>query len=435
VIPLPRALGGALASLLLIAGTARAQPRGTVTPEVFRRFSAQVVKIHVIETGSAAKAELGSGFFVSTAGHLVTNFHVISKLVHAPERYRAEMVQSSGEKRPVEVAAVDVVHDLAILRSDASPARPFSIAPVDIRQGERLYSLGHPNDLGLSIVEGTFNGLMQHTLYPKLHFTGSINPGMSGGPTISEDGRVVGVNVSTAGNQVSFLVPIERAADLLSRALNGGTLATPDSGEGGTQKDFLAEISGQIRAYQDVYLARMFTGSAPTVTLGQFVLPTEPAPFFKCWADANRDPETPYQVVDHQCSTDDYVYLSSDQSTGIVELDHRLLTTDELNPLRFYALYTSTFHEEVDGTYGSEEEVTPFRCETNTVRHQARKLRAVLCVRRYKKLDGLYDAVLRVAALGSSRAGLVTTLTLSGVSFANAQRITRRFLESISWRE
>ncbi|HJU89303.1 MAG TPA: serine protease [Gemmatimonadaceae bacterium] len=419
-------LGGALALLFVPVLAAQSQTRGTVTPDVFRRFSSQVVKIHVIETGSAAKAELGSGFFVSASGHLVTNFHVISKLVHAPERYRAELVQSSGGSRKVEVLAVDVVHDLAILRSDATPARFFSIAPVEIRQGERLYSLGHPNDLGLSIVEGTFNGLLQHTLYPKLHFTGSINPGMSGGPTISEDGRAVGVNVSTAGNQVSFLVPIERAAALLDRTLAAGFTAP---------KDFLAEIGDQIRAYQNTYLADMFAGVGPTVTLGQFVLPTEPAPFFKCWADADRDPETPYQVVDHQCSTDDYVYVSADQSTGIVELDHRLLTTNELNPIRFYALYTSTFHEEVDGTYGSEEDVTPFRCETNTVRNQARKLRTVLCMRRYKKLGGLYDAVLRAAALGSNRAGLVTTLTLSGVTFDNTQRITRRFLESISWRE
>jgi hypothetical protein len=355
----------ALALILALAlpSVLRSQPRGTVTPDVFRRFSAQVVKIHVIETGSAAKAELGSGFFVTGAGHLVTNYHVISKLVHAPERYRAEMVQASGEKRAVSVLAVDVVHDLAILRSEATPPRFFSIAPVQVRQGERLYSLGHPSDLGLSIVEGTFNGLLQHTLYPKLHFTGSINPGMSGGPTISEDGRVVGVNVSTAGNQVSFLVPIERAAALLSRTL--APSFTPPA-------DFLADIGSQIRAYQDAYLADMFAGSAPTVTLGNFQLPTEPAPFFKCWADADRDPETPYQVVDHQCSTDDYVYLSADQSTGIVELDHRLLSTSELNPLRFYTLYASTFGEDVEGTYGSEEEVTPFRCETSTVRTQAR---------------------------------------------------------------
>jgi hypothetical protein len=43
--------------------------------------------------------------------------------------------------------------------------------------------------------------------------------------------------------------------------------------------------------------------------------------------------------------------------------------------------------------------------------------------------------VLRAAALGSTQTGLVTTLTLSGVSFANAQRITRRYLESIAWRD
>ncbi len=412
----------ALATLL----PAQVPQRGTATAEVFRRFSSQVVKIHVVETGSAAKASLGSGFFVSPRGLLITNFHVVSQLVRDAERYRAEMIDASGAKRPLRVLAVDVVHDLAVLDADSATARFFAIAPVQVRQGERLYSLGHPNDLGLSIVEGTYNGLLQHTLYPKLHFTGSINPGMSGGPTIDEQGRVVGVNVSTAGNQVSFLVPIERAAALLGRATADG-FEPPD--------DFLADIGAQIRAYQDVYLANMFTGASPTVTLGEFVLPTEPAPFFKCWADASRDSDTPYEVVDHQCSTDDYVYLSADQSTGIVEMDHRLLTTAELNPFRFFALYSSTFDEDVDGMYGSEEEVTPFRCETSTVRRDARKMRAVLCIRRYRKLEGLYDAVVRVATLGSSRAGVVSTLTLSGVTFENARRVAARYLESITWRE
>lgn len=424
----PRAAGLAALALLLSASPADAQRRAgsSATAEVFGRFASHVVKIHVIETGSAAKASLGSGFFVSPRGHLVTNFHVVSEVVHEPERYRAELVDASGAGRPLRVLAVDVVHDLAIVHADTASPRHFTIAPVAVRQGERLYSLGHPNDLGLSIVEGTHNGLLQHTLYPKLHFTGSLNPGMSGGPTIDEAGRVVGVNVSTAGNQVSFLVPIERALTLLERVVASGFTPPPR---------FLTEIGAQLRAYQDAYLADMFTAKTPTVTLGDVVLPTEPAPFFKCWADATRDRETPYEVVDHQCSTDDYVFLSSDQSTGLVELDHRLLRTTELNPLRFYSLYSDSFAEDVGGTWGSEDEVTPFRCETRTVRSRERKMRAVLCVRRYRKLEGLYDAVVRAAVLGSSRAGVVSTLTLSGVSFENARRVAARYLESITWRD
>ncbi|MEZ5581942.1 MAG: hypothetical protein R3F37_03415 [Candidatus Competibacteraceae bacterium] len=47
----------------------------------------------------------------------------------------------------------------------------------------------------MTIVEGTYNGQLDKSLYEKIHFTGSINPGMSGGPTINRDGAVVGVNV------------------------------------------------------------------------------------------------------------------------------------------------------------------------------------------------------------------------------------------------
>ena len=43
---------------------------------------------------------------------------------------------------------------------------------------------------------------------------------MSGGPTITAFGNVVGVNVSSAGEQVSFLVPVDAVLKLLSSALN-----------------------------------------------------------------------------------------------------------------------------------------------------------------------------------------------------------------------
>lgn len=415
-LPLVAALAGALPLV--------AQQQGVAAAAVFRRYADHVVKIEISETGSAAKASLGSGFFVSDRGHIVTNYHVISQLVHDPDRYRAELVDARGEAVPVVLLAIDVVHDLAVVRADLRPAHYFSLGAAPVDQGDRLYSLGHPKDLGLSIVEGTYNGLLQHTLYPKIHFTGSLNPGVSGGPAITADGRVVGINVSTEGNQVSFLVPAERAIALLDAVLSPG-YAPPAS--------FLAAAGRQILAYQDAYLREIFAVPVPTVTIGRYKLPTRPAPFFKCWADAMRERDTPYEQVDHVCSTDDYVYISEGQWSGVVEMHHRVLTSAELNPFRFYSLYESSFADESDGDEGREEDVTAYRCSTRDVRRGKQTLRAVFCLRRYRKFAGLYDVVVRGAALGAATRGMVTTLTLSGVSYENAEQVARRYLESISW--
>lgn len=413
-------IGAALPS----GGPLGAQESRSTAASVFRRYADRVVKIQVVESGSAAKARMGSGFFVSAGGHVVTNYHVISDLVHNPDRYRAELVDATGATSGLAVLAVDVVHDLAVLRADVRPAHHFVLGPATVAQGTRLYALGHPNDLGLSIVEGTYNGLLQHTLYPKIHFTGSINPGMSGGPTIAGDGRVVGINVATAGDQVSFLVPVDRAAALASTAMAPG-YRPPD--------DLLAEVGAQIRSYQQVYLAEMFAGRSKTVALGGYEVVTRPAPFFRCWADAERTRELPYETVHHRCSTDDYLFIAGDQMSGVVELTHELITTGSLHPLRFFALYSSIFGRD-DTPAGTEEHVTSWRCATRNVRNATTPLRAVLCVRRYRKLGELYDAVLKVAVLGRRDSGLVSTLTLSGVGYENIDVLTNRYLERIAWR-
>jgi len=402
-----------------------AEPANASAPEIFKQFSANVIKIEVVETGSAAKASVGTGFFANELGHIITNYHVVSKLIHSPDRYRIEVTDQSGQTDQATVLGVDVVYDLAVLRG-SRPAKGFlRLESKPVEQGTRLYSLGHPRDLGLTIVEGTYNGLLKHTLYPKVHFTGSLNPGMSGGPTLTHAGSVVGVNVATEGEQISFLVPAERAVALLQRTAKGGSPAT-----GG----FLAEVGRQIDANQKRYLADMFAKTTPSVALGPYSLPTKPADFFRCWADALRRKDLPYVVVTHDCSTDDYLFVSSEQSSGIVRFYHQLLSTAELNPAQFFTLYSGQVQAGNVAMFGNEEEVTPFRCQTRNVQTPTGKLKAVLCARQYVKLPGLYDAVFRGATLGARNVGLVTTLSLSGASFDNVQSLSRRYLESIQWR-
>jgi serine protease Do len=197
---------------------------------------------------------------------------------------------------------------------------------------------------------------------------------------------------------------------------------------------FLAEVGRQIHAYQADYLSGMFAKAKPTVLLGPYELPTKPAPFFRCWADALRRKELPYVAVNHYCSTDDFLFVSSEQSSGIIGFFHQFLSTDELNPVRFYALYGAQLAAGKIGMPGNEEEVTRFRCYTRNLKNRTGRIRAALCARQYVKLPGLYDAVLKVAATGSRNAGLVSTLTLSGVDYQNIQSLSGRYLENIRWR-
>ncbi len=416
-------ISGALAVLGLNGTTLLSAQSGEPdAAEVYRQLAPRVVKIQSVEQSSGAKSAIGSGFFVSPEGHVVTNYHVISELVNLPDRYRVELIDGGDTSRAVTVQAIDVVHDLAVLKVASAGDPWFDLAAVSVDRGTRLYSMGHPHDLGLSIVEGTYNGLLEHTLYPKIHFTGSINPGMSGGPAVTAAGQVVGVNVSTAGEGISFLVPVERVIALVAEARQPG-YRPPDS--------LLKTVGEQMLAYQDVYLARLFADSTPTIALGGYRVPTKPAAFFKCWGDASHGTARPYETIAHQCSTDDYIFISGDQWSGVLEFKHAVLSTHELNRIRFYSLLTREFTGEGLGDQ-SREFVTPQRCVVDNVHQGTLLLKTVFCTRRYRRLPGLYDAFFKAVTLGAPNRGLITTLTLSGVTFDNARRVVERYLASLA---
>ncbi|GAB4483094.1 MAG: hypothetical protein OHK006_03140 [Thermodesulfovibrionales bacterium] len=419
----------ALLTALCLPAPARAAAGVPAVPQetqaVFDRYAGRIVKIHIMETGSGAKAELGTGFFVSAEGHVMTNYHVVARLVLHRDRYRAEIVDHSGDRHPISVLGVDVINDLAVVKADLAGQPFFRLAPAGLKQGMRLYSLGYPHDIGITIVEGTYNGLIRTALYPKIHFTGSLNPGMSGGPAITASGDVAGVNVSTAGEQVGFLVPAEAAAALMAKMAAAGAAGKPGS--------LLDDVRSQLLGHQETYFSDTLMAAGETVRLGDFQLPSQPAPFFKCWGDAESSDEKTFRVTEHQCSTDDFVYISGGHRSGVIELTHRLIEGNGLNRFQFSRLYTDFFRKQEELVEGKEEDLTRFSCETAVVNQDRLRMKTVFCMRGYRKLAGLYDVVLKAAVLGRAHDGLVTTLILSGVSFDKALRLSRNFLEAVRW--
>ncbi|KFA94585.1 S1 family peptidase [Archangium violaceum] len=396
------------------------------THELFERLKGRVAQVRIIERRSGTRSSIGSAFFVSTEGHALTNYHVISDIVHHPEDYTAELVREGKESEsiPVRVVDVDVVHDLAVIQQDAPVTDWFELAPKEPPQGTRLYAMGNPHDLGTTIVEGTYNGLVQDALYDKVHFSGAINPGMSGGPTVTSDGRVVGVNVSTMGNQLGFLVPVVHARELVERAREVKE-SSPSA--------LLAVVGSQLLDNQQRITERLLAAPLPTQKLGDYHVPGRWSPFLKCWGDTPHEPENPYTITSYQCSSEEDIYLSGAHRTGVVAYDHAYVSSDQLGSLRFASLYEATFSNDPGGVDATKEDVTNFRCRVEFVKVGGIPTRTALCLRAYKKFPGLYDLALRAATLNASTSGVQTSLTLAGFSADNARAIARRYLEALAW--
>jgi S1-C subfamily serine protease len=218
--------GSVLAQATAPAASAAA-PSPVISASARRLFDGvrhELVQVRTLLAQQDSQASVGSGFVVSEDGLIISNYHVVSQAALEPKSFRLRFQTADGRTGRLELLAIDVRRDLSLLRAvpdDGAKtwAKPMRFRPADepLSKGDRIYSLGHPHDVAFAIVEGNYNGLVERSFDPLIYYAGGINPGMSGGPVLDEQGRVVGVNVSTMlfSQQMSFLIPGGFADSLL----------------------------------------------------------------------------------------------------------------------------------------------------------------------------------------------------------------------------
>jgi serine protease Do len=291
-----------------------------------------------------------------------------------------------------------------------------------LTQGQYLYSLGNPLDLGFAISEGAYNGVIKRSFYDQLMFTGPINSGMSGGPSVTVDGEVAGVNVSKRrdGELVSFLVPVRYAQELLNRVAAQKT----------APKDFNPLIGQQLLTHQrsmiDTLLATPFSIKA----LGPYMVPVRESDQVRCWGQSNFKAEATFSADSMECSMESAIYVSDAQQTGHVSITHRYVRSTSLDTVRFAALVSGMFKTGSVGR-GKDTRLTAATCNEQFITTKTLPLRAVLCVRAYRKFENLYNFVLVTASTDDAKASLQSRLYVSGVSYENGTRATRAFLDSL----
>jgi serine protease Do len=428
-----RALGLLLVIMAIDGGAARAAPDASSAAEgIYATAPPRLLQIRTLVADAGRQTSIGSGFLVSADGLAITNYHVVSQVALEPGTYRLEYAAADGSHGDVSLLGVDLPNDLAIVRIDKHDAPFFAFDKAamagGLPTGEHLYSMGNPLDLGFTISEGTYNGLVTHSYNERIHFTGALNPGMSGGPTVTADGLVVGINVATrrGGQLVSFLVPARFAAELLQRAR-----------EHAVAPDLRAEIARQLAAWRSGLYKSFGDEGFRSTGLGPYRVPEAIAPWFDCWAQTNAGatPKPRASINSTSCASDTHLFVADDLNTGTIQINHSYVRTVDLNQFQLAAVLTQLNQPRLVGGGPFRKWYTPQRCHEGFVSAAPAPdhppLRVTWCAQAYREFEGLYDVALVAVTQDHGDEALVSRLNLQAVGYDDAMALGKRFLEAL----
>jgi S1-C subfamily serine protease len=400
-------------------------PPSSAAQHLYASAKNDILQVRSLLKSGRTQSSVGSGFLIGTSNLVVTNYHVVSQFALDPDTYVGEWVDTSGQRGNVELLAVDVLHDLAVLRVSRNGTGFFKMPPqlARLTQGQYLYSMGNPLDLGFAISEGAYNGVIARSFYDQLMFTGPINSGMSGGPSVTADGSVAGINVSKRldGELVSFLVPARYAQDILNKVETQQKAPT----------DFTAVVAGQLLAHQTAMVNQLLSSPLSLKPMGPYQVPVRESEQMRCWGRSNVKADKPFTVDDASCAMESAIFVSGSLQTGQIAIRHQFLRSAGLDKLRFAQLASASFRNEHFGS-NKDSRLTGPNCTEDFVKNTNLPLRAVLCVRAYRKFAGLYDFALLTASTDQGLMSLQSRLDARGVSYENGMRLSRVFLDSLS---
>lgn len=415
------------------APAAPAAPASAVAPvsasaqRLYEQARHQLVQVRTLLRGQDSQSSVGSGFFVGAGGLIVTNYHVVSQVALQPQRYRLTYAGVDGRQGALDLLAFDAAHDVAVVRP-VQPIQPpiqglgFRSRQTPPDKGERIYSLGNPLDVGFAVVEGTYNGLAERGFYPTIFFSGSLNPGMSGGPALDDSGQVMGVNVATRldGQQVSFLVPAEFAENLVARAAKAQPIRTAA----------YPELTRQLLVHQEGLTQRFMAQTWRSAGHPRYKIPVPQETFMRCWGSSTPSDSKGLDYERSDCAMNQSVFVSGGMDTGNLSVRHETYDGRKLGTWRFAKQYSLSFRNEF---FGGGRQRTAAECSERFVDRDGLPLRAVVCLNAYKKLPGLYDVGVLVATLDAKTAGAQGRFDARGVSFDNALKLADFYLKGYGW--
>ena len=173
----------------------------------------------------------GSGFVIDSAGHILTNYHVV-------ENARTIEVTLGDQTRyKATYIGADQRNDIALIKIDA-PGKKLAALPLgdsrNLQVGQRVLAIGNPFGFQSTLTTGVVSALGRTVQTSDTTFIdeaiqtdAAINRGNSGGPLMNSHGEVIGINSAiytpsgtTAG--IGFAIPINTARRVADDLINLG---------------------------------------------------------------------------------------------------------------------------------------------------------------------------------------------------------------------
>ena len=205
---------------------------------------------------------------------MVTNAHVVEGADTAKVRF------ADGKTYDATVVGVDASTDLAVLDVDApsSALHPLEFADsTQVAVGDVVVAIGSPFGLENSVTTGIVSALGRsmsapngYTINGSIQTDAAINHGNSGGPLLSAEGQVIGLNAQIAGETganvgIGFAIPSNTITSIAGQLIESGKVEHAYLGV--SVQTIPESVASDLGLVAGVELARV-TGGTPAAKAG-----------------------------------------------------------------------------------------------------------------------------------------------------------------------